>query len=134
MKKEGFNLDDYKELPYFELLKVAIKEKDLEKIKKLIAEYDEVLKRDFPGIIAENPGPGYQASPGDEPVIPTSERGIYFKTEHAVTLKHSQFKREMYIYQRMEEAVIEARSTTIRYGATDVINKMRAVVRGELDV
>ena len=134
MKKEGFNIDDYTELPYFEALKVAVKEQNVEKIKALIAEYDEFLKINSHGIVAESPGPGYQASSNDEPVPPVSGRGIYFKTEHNVILKHSEFKREMYIYQRMQEAELEARSTDVRYRATDVINKMHAIARGKLNV
>ena len=134
MKKEEFNIDDYKELPYFEALKVAIKEQNTEEIKTLIAEYDEYLKKNSHGIVAESPGPGYQASPNDEPIPPVNGGGIHFKTGHTARLKHSQFKREMYIYQRMQEAELEARSTDVRYRATDVINKMHAIARGELNV
>jgi len=134
MKREGFNLDDYKELPYFESLKLAIEEKDLGKIKELITEYDEVLKRNPYGIVAESPGPGYQASPDDVPVTAKREKGIYFKTDNTVVLKHSQFKREMYIYQRMQEAVEEAKSTDVRYDIDDVIAEAYAIIEGGANV
>jgi hypothetical protein len=100
VKQEGFDWEYYKDLTYYEPLRVAAKENDLDKIKALSAEYD---------------------------------RGIYFK-EHISTVKHSMFKRELYIYEQLREAAIEAKTTDIRYSAEDVFAEMRVIVGGKMNV
>jgi len=106
-------------------LKIALEEKDVKRIYALIAEYDEFLEKNphfsVPGmIISENRG---------------SERGINFtSSSYTATLRHSDFKREMYISKRLHDAELEAKSTTVRYSMDEVLSEMRAIAEGRDNV
>jgi len=132
VENSGFKLDNYRELSYFEPLKVAIAEEDMEKIDALILEYDEFLEKNK-HLIAESPGPGYQASLEDEPA-PIHEKGIHFKKDPTVTLKHSLFKREMYISKRLMQAEIEIHTTNLRYNVDDVFEEAYAIIKEHSNV